>query len=853
MKNCPRNWGNTNREGFILRRFISLMLALALVLPTTLLAGCGSSDKAKEAVEAEPFALDWEIDADAVDFFISGDTIETVVASNPFYAGAQELPTPGTKQFESDRAAMVQAINDEAAALVTACNDAEDEMAGVREIYAEYLEVVIAADPKLEDFATTTLQDVALLGVKESLAESTYRGLAESVTETETPYAKSMIEYLAVVNAVQYGSLMLEDIEVMAGYAAMGLDVLADHSDSVVTAAGQEYDPMIGSAVDAALGALEPVAAKIDVIGQRLDLLASADYYFSLEAMAWMEAQLPELRTQVDTIEVSEGVTQQDIDDMKTLLTAWEEFNASIRGHIDALDTTNLVQVDVPADQAIPLFGIESAYAADGASDYGKAVAALRVEPEQTEGYLSKAWSGIKTGFGAAKTGLGVTIDTLGVGVRNIARVPYGIANGNSASEIWDDMKANSKEVVDNYNNGVSGATTIYTANEYIENVENAAGDSAGGAVEWGFEKVFGQGDISFAAGWATGGITKIGVGMFTGMSKGIYRVANKKSSDSEVAMGVVEIGLSCIGGTKVIFKGSQLPGLVKGGAEGLKQSWRAMMNLAKSGATAAERKQLTAEVAEMLAKKGLTSPQVEALIGNSIKIEIAEASAKALAASRDLIMKKIRDIAAAGLAAGKANFKETIEGSLRDLLKKSFNKSLSGIVEAGVTVIGGTTTEIIDNIVGGYIDSKVTEWIATALALPPSAAQMSGSYSGSLTIASIDGVEPGGSADIEGCDIDLGALIGRALPITITLSMGEGGSGTATLELNDGPMTGTATYGGGTIEISIASEGKTMTMSGDVAFAGERIVMSGSFVMPLGEDGGDTVMMRGSWTAAKQ
>jgi hypothetical protein len=113
--------------------------------------------------------------------------------------------------------------------------------------------------------------------------------------------------------------------------------------------------------------------------------------------------------------------------------------------------------------------------------------------------------------------------------------------------------------------------------------------------------------------------------------------------------------------------------------------------------------------------------------------------------------------------------------------------------------------------------------------------------------------VEPGGSADIEGCDIDLGALIGQALPITITLSMGEGGSGTATLELNDGPMTGTATYGGGTIEISIASEGKTMTMSGDVAFAGERIVMSGSFVMPLGEDGGDTVMMRGSWTAAKQ
>nr|MDA3936921.1 hypothetical protein [Actinomycetota bacterium] len=771
--------------------------------------------------------------------------IETVVASNPFYAGAQALPTPGTKEYESKRAEMVQAIIDDAVTLVSLANDAEDEMVAAREVFAQYLEVVIEADPTFEPYAMESLQEVALIGTKEALAEVTYEGFAESAATAETPYARSMTDYMAVTNAVAYGSFMLEDIEVIAGYAVMGIDVLADSDNAEVVAAGTKYDLLIGEAVDAALGALDPVAAQIDVIGQRLDLLASSDYYFSLEALAWMETQLPELRTQVDTIEVGETVTQQDIDDMKVLLTAWEEFIASLRGHVDALDTTRLVQVDVPVDQATPLFGIESAYA-DGAENYGKAVTVLRQEPEPEQGDLGAAWSSVKKGWSATKTGVGVTIDLLGTTVRNVARVPYGIANGNTSAEIWEDIQANSDEVWNNYQNGVSGSKTIYTANEYVEKAENTAGEVTGGAAEWGFEQIFGKGDMSFAAGWATGGVTKIGAGLFTGMAKGIYRVANKKSTDGEVALGIVEIGLSCIGGTKVIFKGSQLPGLVRGSAEGIKQSWRAMINLAKSAATAAERKKLVAEMAEMLAKKGLTSPQVEALIGNSIKVEIAEASARTLAASRDLIMKKIRDLAAAGLGAAKGNFRETIEGTLRDLLRKSFDKSLKGLAEAGAEVIGTSASAIMDNIIGGYLDSQLTGWIGEALSVPPTAAQMNGKYSGTFTISKIDGLPEGG--DVEGCDIDLEQLIGQPIPMGVTLNLGEGGSGSATLVANENPTDGTATYGGGTIQMTFATDGNTMSFSGTAAFEQESIVMSGGFSMPMGEG----VVMRGSWTASK-
>jgi len=821
------------------------VLALALVLPTTLLAGCGSSDKAKEAVEAEPFALEWDLTEDAVDFYISGDTIETVVASNPFYAGAQELPTPGTKEYESARAAMVQTIIADAAALVSYANDAEDEMVAAREVFAQYLEVIIEADPTLETYAMESLTDVALMGTKEALAEVTYEGFAESAATAETPYDKSLTDYMAVTNAVAYGSFMLEDIEIIAGYAIMGIDLLADSDNPEVVAAGTKYDPRIGEAVDAAMGALGPVAEQLEVIALRLDMLASSDYYFSLEAMAWMEAELPELRAQVDTIEPGEVVTQHDIDDMKVLLTAWEEFNTSLRGHIDALDTTNLVQVDVPAGQATPLFGIESAYAA-GDENYGKAVTVLRQEPEPERGYLEAGWSTVKKGWAHTKETAGFTIDALGAVARNVARPFYGWRSGNTRAEVLEDMQANVDEVWENYNNGVSGSKTIYTANEYMEKAENAAGDAAGGAAEWGFEKVFGKGHISSAAGWATGGVTKIGAGLFTGMAKGIYRVANVKSTNGEVALGVVEIGLSCIGGTKVIFKGSQLPGLVRGSAEGIKQSWRAMINLAKSAATSAERKRLVAEMGEMLIKKGLNPAQVETLIGNSIKVEIAEAAARTLASSRDLIWKKIRDLAASGLSATKGNFKETVAESLRGMLRTSFDKSVRGVAEAGVAVIGDSASAIMDNIIGGYLDSKLTGWIGQALSVPPTAAQMNGGYSGTFTIATIDGMPESG--EVEGCDIDLQALVGMAIPMTVTLNLGEGGSGSAVFVTNENPSTGTATYGGGSIQMAFVNDGNTMTLTGTAAFEQESIVMSGGFVMPMSDD----IVMRGSWTASK-
>lgn len=844
--------------GLRMRRSISILLVVLLTLPA-LVTGCARPAGPPPAPKS-PFTTEYGLDEKVIDSFVANDTIETAMCGGPFYNGAQPLPAQNTADFETARAKLVKTIAADAADLVAAAKDAQPAVAALRADYVAYLDALKVAEPSTVKFAGATLQPLVSNTVKQAVAHAEYDALA-SAESTGLAFTAALRDYLAVTKAVDIGELYLSDLNQIAGFAALGLE---QHSKiQKAAAANKDLDAAMERDFEAAAKALDPVAAKLARVDAGMKRLSSADYYFSREAVGYMRSEVAKLKPLVDGLEPRDGMTAQDVADTKALYDGYAWWVAELEGIVESVEATDLVQAERPRVGLNP-FGVESAYAAEGytpGQEYGKALAVMdeaqASASEKKKGYLSMAWSGVKSAFGKVKTGAGVVIDSAGAAVQTVTSVGAGIYYGNSVKDIADNIKTAGKEVVDNYNNGVSGAKTFTTAGEYIEGVEKGAGDAVGGVVGdtlvWGANKAgastYTQKTISSWSNWASGGLTKITVGMFTGMAKGIYKVSSTGSSTADVVSGIIDIGLGAIGGSKIILKASQVPGLTKGAYQGMKQLGQTMLNLGRSAANAAERKELEAAMRAALAAKGLGPTAVDKLISDSIKLEIAEQTAKALAATRGQLIKNMRDLISAGGGAWWADVKGTIASSWGDLVTKGFSRSMQGYLDAGTTVMGASVADYVENLIAaGLTDAWLADFMNQAIAVPPDAAQVDGTYKGSMIVTKIS-IPEGASKTAEDakCRDYFKQLEGKSLPLTLKIDTGRG---TVVMTGKDGDGSGTCTYSGGSITMRVAQQGSTITFTGTAKLRKEGgVEMSGQWSLPYQ---GTQIVMSGTWRAVK-
>jgi len=639
----------------------------------------------------------------------------------------------------------------------------------------------------------------------------------------------------------------------ISAHAAILSQAIGVDGSAGAKAAAAEFDSKATKDVDDAVAALQAVAEGMDRIEGQMALIASADYYFSREALGFMASETAKLKPQVAALAPRGELTQERIDDIKDTFSMFEQWNAALTGHLTSLDTSELVAVEGAAPFGVmPLVGV--AYAAEGevlynpGADYGNAVAALAKEPEKKPGWLSATWGGVKKVFGAVKTGVGVGLDVAAVGTKNISTAGCNWWYGIPKEQTWKDWKRNVKEIGDNYQAGVSGSKVLTDAGGYLDAAEEGAGKFVGGWSKSAIEATWGKGKIADATGWATGGLIKITTGMFTGLAKGIYKVGNKGSSTADVASGILEIGLGCIGGSKILIKGTQVPGLIKGGYQGLKNGVKAMTNIAKTAGDANIRKALTKEMAGLLANNNLTKEQVAKLISNSVKVEMSEAIAGLMARNRDAYIKAIRDLIAAGGSGLKTNFAGGIKSSLEDLVSKSFTKSLQGVLDAGTTVIGAGLGDYIDNLIGSQIDPILTDLINSALSIPPDPEQVNGSYSGAFVITKVDiPKEYAKEAKEANCAALFKQMEGKKQALSLKVNAT---AGTATMTSGKSTSKGSCEYNGGAITMRFSSNGTSITFTGTAKLTKEGVTMGGGFSMPYPKT---KIMISGTWSVAKK
>jgi hypothetical protein len=306
----------------------------------------------------------------------------------------------------------------------------------------------------------------------------------------------------------------------------------------------------------------------------------------------------------------------------------------------------------------------------------------------------SLTWSAVKGVYHAGVTTTGTTLDTVGAITKSTFDTGFGIANGVSIRDTLGTIKENFVQVGKNYNNGTSGQKILTDASGYLDSAEEAGKNLA----EGGVEKVLGKGYTS----WIAGHIGKMTVNMFTGFGKGIYKVANSGSTKGEVAEGLLDIGLSFIGGSKVIAEGSQV---FRGGKDLVKNFGQKGLNFVKNMAASSEMKDLKTVSAEILTSAKLTPSQIETLISNAAKIEADEA----LQAELKAVSKGLNDEFVQLIKDGGSTFwKNASEGSAsayKDFVKETFENSLKGYKDALTKVLGNDAEAYINNLVASKAD----------------------------------------------------------------------------------------------------------------------------------------------------
>jgi hypothetical protein len=233
----------------------------------------------------------------------------------------------------------------------------------------------------------------------------------------------------------------------------------------------------------------------------------------------------------------------------------------------------------------------------------------------------------------------------------------------------------------------------------------------------------------------------------------------------------------------------------------------------------------------------------------DSVRLEIAEATAKALAETRGQIMTKLRDLIASGGKQWWVDLKGTITSSWTDLVKKSFVRGGQGYLDAGTTVMGATVGEYVENLVAaGARDGWLSDFVNEAIAIAPDPGQVDGKYTGGLLVQNID-IPPGSekTAEEAKCREAFLQMKGKTIPLNLAV---DATNGQATMTNQKGSTTGTCSYSNGKLTVSVSSEGSTLTMSGVAKLRKEGgVSLAGSWRLPFK---GSAILLTGTWTATK-
>lgn len=785
----------------------------------------------------EPFTFDYKLDAQNVKFFTEGDDMAMLLSSSPFYASAQPLPGQKTEEFDEARASKVEQIMAESDATAEAAIALKSDVAELRKALCDYLTVCVNNDPATRSYVTRAGKEILRLYTMEAVMEAEYKSIDTSSAE---PLTKTRMQYFKCAKAVQLATAYLQDMDNLAILAAVALDQLSGSKNAKIGDANKKLDDAMGR-IDKISGQIEEVGAGVRRVNYGLQQLATADYYYARAAVKFMRNSMPELKAAASNMKPNQYVDAEQIAFAKEYLDKFDNFSAEFQQYLDSVSKASLVPVQAAAPAPSGC-----AYAEQASSGYREAyisaVQPIKDPGEPKPGWLETGWEGAKTFGRGVRTAvhgtqsvLGAGADVLGAAAANASQIGCGIYYGNSASEIWQDMRANSQQILTNWNRNESGSQTMRTAYKYF----NAVDDGADAAASAGAERAFGKGWTS----WGIGKVAKATTGVFTGLGKGISLIGNRQANTSDYVIGVVEVGSAALGGSKLVIKGTQMPEFAKGLAKGSWISGQRLMNGIGKYFQGLERAEIEAGVKQALAE----GTSVAAL---RVRQEAYQATMAAIEASNQALRAEMQNLVKAAMASGGANFKGTLKESMESFIKEKFAKNMEGLASAMASAVGKSPKEFVDSVVASWVDDTLKGLVESALQESPVPQEMVGSWTGTTIFTSVQIPQAAqAKAKKEGCDIagEFKKLQGKTLATTMRLGAQGGGWGDMSLAIAFGkgssPINTRYAYNEGVFNVAQAIKDGNLTMRGDATRKTSGYSLSGTIRIRAGGLGTGIVM----------
>jgi hypothetical protein len=766
----------------------------------------GQGQNAAAEQTASPFTLEFGYSENEINSFTSNDSLRTIAGGGPFYAGSENYVQAGLQQFRQAKIAFVDMVMKEVDQSVMDSLAYSADLKNLKNKYLDYLSAVLDQNKKLaagfKDMADYILEPEVGYMADFALYNSIDAGSSNEAVNAMMKYQKTYL-------AIQSVNLLTQDTtRTVAGLLTLE-DALQNSSDAQLKKIAGDMENEVPGMVDALGSKLAALQQGSENVNMMLKQINSSEYYMGLASVQFMDDTLKILQPSIDALTPKGPFTADDVAAIKELAKQYGGFSAQIRGQLNNVDKKELAVLTSEQNSIVPL-----AYA--DAEGYGqKALGFLKSAGQATVAAGKLGWQAAKTTLKTARTAAGLTLDTIGAETKSVFDVGFGLANGNSVKEIASEVGNNFVQVGKNWEQGKSGSKILGTAKDYFDGAEKAGG----ALLEGGVEKVVGKGWTSYLAGHA-GNLT---VNLFTAFGKGITKVANPESSSGEIAEGALDIGLSFIGGSKVLASGSQI---AKGSKDVIKLFGEGGINLLEHAVSNSELKDLKAITADILKNTKLTPGEVEKLISNSIEVEAEEAIQKELIQASSKIDEEFVKLLKNGASTSYKNGTEVSVKAYREFVEKSFETSLSGVKDAIKTVLGEDAKSYLDNLfankfddlIKGIVKDHIGKELIPGIKIIPDLKDLAGKWDqGTMVITDvIASDEFKAEAKKEGCDIsDIEAQKGKNQALGLSLAPTGDNGGNMTFKMSDGKSQSIPfTYKDGVISATYTDQGATMTMN---------------------------------------
>ena len=689
---------------------------------------CVSVPKREPIPDTGLLKFNYPLNKAGVDFFLKGDSFETLAAGSPFYSGAQALPCERDNAYEKARAGKIREIISTAEALARSTARLDGLVAKLRDAELDCLGELTQEDPTYEQYARECVRQMAAARCARETASAAYESVR---ADSGGPLVRSYMEYAKVIRAQRVALAYLQELDIITNLAAVTALGSRQHAAFTVWSAGDKLDKAMASLGNSEQD-LRALVKGMNRVRWGLKQLRTGDYHFARAVCGFIEKSSPRLEAELKNTRVRGCVTDEDIKFAGTYLKALRDLNKSISAKLDAVDRKELAPVKQTAS-----YPIDCAWAADSPENYTAACDSLSapIDPPagSDDGVVTASWLKVRSGAKAAYHGakwvgqkaqrvVQFTADTMGSYARCAARVPAGILAGSSTDEIMTDIASDAQEIEDNWNGTLPEHSVLKDADHILESIDNTG--------EWigskGVAAVAGEGNAS----WLAGKVTKAVAGVFTGLGRGIYRLSDPRSTNAELAAGSLDVILSAIGGSKVVVKASSALG---GAARESSELAGVFGQYLSVKLTQANIRAMRQEMGELLTREAAADlPRARELMREIWALEGAQ---KLLRENADAMIAAMRERFASAIGSAPAGTWTEVKNNLREFYETYFRRMGGTMSEQFYKTIGRNPTEVFDNLAGEVVEDLIQDEVEKAATGDPEPYELVGQWTMTLRI----------------------------------------------------------------------------------------------------------------------